>query len=328
MESERRLKIVYLESTSMGEDVSLEPLREFGDLTLYPVLDEAKTAERIADADIVLMNKTPMNEGTLKDASRLKLICEMATGYDNIDIPYCRKRGIAVVNAGHYSTGAVAQHTFALALSLLGKIGYYDDYVKSGAYSAQSKFTVYDQPIIELAGKTWGIAGMGEIGRTVAKIAEAFGAHVVTYSTSGRKSASRWPSLSFDEFLVQCDILSVHCPLTERTHHLFDEEAFAKMKRSAILINVARGKIVDQEALYRALIDEKISAAGLDVFEEEPMRADNPLGLIKDSRKLILTPHCAWASVEARTRDLTTTCENIRSFLSGGTQNRVDIIFT
>lgn len=327
------MKLVHLESSSTGSDVSLDCFRKFGEFVCYPVADFTKTIERIGDAEIVLINKTPMNASTLKRADNLKLICEMATGYDNVDIDYCRSRGIAVANAGHYSTTAVAQHTFGLALYLLEKLHFYDTFVKSGEYGRQRNFTCYQVPIQELCGRVWGVAGMGEIGRRVADIARAFGCTVITYSTSGKgagtdgvtDAGTPYRRVDFDTFLRESDVISLHCPLSESTHHLFDQNAFAKMKKQAVLINVARGPVVDQEALYQALVSERIAGAGLDVLEQEPVRETNPLLRIKDSGRLIITPHNAWASVEARTRDVRITYENIRSYLGGGTKNRVDL---
>lgn len=327
------MKLVHLESSSIGNDISLDRYREFGELICYPETDFTKTIERIGDAEIVLINKTPMNASTLKRADNLKLICEMATGYDNVDIDYCRSRGIAVANAGHYSTTAVAQHTFGLALYLLEKLHFYDTFVKSGEYGRQRNFTCYQVPIQELCGRVWGVAGMGEIGRRVADIARAFGCTVITYSTSGKgagtdgvtDAGTPYRRVDFDIFLREADIISVHCPLSEHTRHLFDDDAFARMKKRAILINVARGPVVDQKALYRALSEDRIAGAGLDVLEEEPMRENNPLRQITDSGKLIITPHNAWATVEARERDAQITYDNIKSFLSGGTLNRVDL---
>lgn len=317
------MKLVYLERNSVGTDVSMEMFREFGEVTDYPFADIADTARRIRDADIVLVNKTPMNEETLGEARHLKLICELATGYDNIDIEYCKTHGIAVVNSRNYSTSAVAQHTFLLALSLLGNVRFYDHYVRSGAYAAQNDFSCFSVPVVELSGKTWGIVGMGNIGRAVARIAEAFGCKVIFYSASGKSSCTDYPRVEFDELLAQSDVISLHCPLSERTMHLFDAEAFSKMKKSAVLINVARGSVVDQQALYEALRDDRIAGAGLDVLEAEPMRADNPLALLKDSGKLLITPHMAWASVEARKRDVQIAYDNIRAFLNGEELNRI-----
>ena len=318
------MKIVYLERNSIGLDISVDCFRQFGDVTEYPyAADAAGTAERIADADIVLVNKAPMNAETLGGAAHVKLICEMATGYDNIDIDYCRSRGIAVANARNYSTTAVAQHTFALALTLLGNIPFYDGYVRSGRYAAQKNFTIFTAPVNELDGKTWGIVGMGNIGRRVAKIAEAFGCRVIFYSASGKSRCTEYPRVEFDELLSLSDVISLHCPLSSRTRHLFDAAAFSGMKKTAVLINVARGGIVDQQALHDALLDGRIAGAGLDVLEAEPMRTDNPLYELRDRASLLITPHMAWASVEARQRDVDISCENIRAFLNGTELNRI-----
>ena len=314
------MKLVLLERESLGLDVSMEPFRAFGTLIEYPVADQEALADRIRDADIVLANKSKLTREVLEQAHRLRMIAELATGYDNIDIAYCKERGIAVANAGHYSTTAVVQHTFAMALFLLGKLRHYDDVVKSGAYASQNNFSIFDSPVIELAGKTWGIAGYGEIGRGVAQVARAFGCKVIAASTSGTYLEGR---VSLEELFRCSDILSLHCPLTDRTRHLIDAKALAMMKPGAILINVARGPVVDQEALYEALVEDRIAGAGLDVLEEEPMAKDNPLLKIQDSRKLIITPHMAWASVEARTRDVMISAENIRAFLAGEKRNRV-----
>ncbi len=319
------MNLVFLERESFGTDISIDAFSEFGEVTVYPVLDVEKIQERARDAEILMINKAPINAETMKYAKNLKLVCEMATGFDNVDVKWCRENGIAVVNAPDYSTTAVAQHTFALALSLMGKIVHYDETVKSGYYASQDQFTIFDQPISELSGKVWGIAGMGHIGQMVAKIAEAFGCRVISYSTSGNPNKELpYEQVSFEELLLESDIISLHCPLTDRTHHLFDEKAFGQMKNTAVLINVARGKVVDQQALADALEKGQIAAAGLDVLEEEPMTKENPLLSVKDSGKLIITPHMAWASVEARQRDVDITVENIRRFLKGERYHRVE----
>ncbi len=319
------MKLVFLERESFGTDISIEPFRRFGEVTAYPVLDLKAMPERVKDAEILFINKAPINGETMRYAKKLKLICEMATGFDNVDLTWCREHGVAVVNTPDYSTTAVAQHTFALVLALLGKTSHYDNTVKSGRYAAQDQFTIFDQPITELNGKTWGIAGMGHIGRTVARIAEAFGCRVISYSTSGKPhSEGSFGSVSFDEFLNQSDIISLHCPLTDRTYHLFDRDAFRKMKPSAVLINVARGKVVDQHALAEALNEHFIAAAGLDVLEEEPISAESPLLKLRDSSRILITPHMAWASVEARQRDADITYNNICEYLAGRRHNRVD----
>ena len=247
----------------------------------------------------------------------MKLICNFATGYDNVDIAYCKSRGIKVCNVVDYSTDMVAQHTFTLALALGEKLYHYDHYVKSGQYAAQSRFSNFDVPFTELAGKTWGIVGMGNIGRKVAQIATAFGCKVIFYSASGHSTCTDYPRVDFDTLLAESDYLSLHCPLTDRTRDLIDKTALEKMKKSAILINVARGAVVNNRDLYEALQAGEIQAAGLDVLEKEPIAKDNPLGQFMDSDRLIITPHLAWASVEARIRCVKGVYENIEAFMKG-----------
>jgi glycerate dehydrogenase len=283
-----------------------------------------KNREYIKDADVIIFNKAVMNEEMLKDAKNVKLLCVTATGYDNIDLDYARSRGIGVANVKAYSTPAVAQHTFALALYVLEKISYYDEYVKSGKYSAQSGFCNFDERYGELEGKTWGIIGMGNIGRKVAKIASAFGCNVIYYSTTGKNRVNGYEQVSFDDLLSRSDVLSIHCPLNDSTRGLIDITALKKMKSSAILVNVARGPIIIDEDLTKALEEGIIAGAGLDVLTKEPMPADNPLLRIQDSKKLIITPHMAWASVEARQRCADEVYLNIKAFLNGEQRNRVD----
>lgn len=319
------MNIVVLEQKSIGDDIDLTIYEDFGNLTCYANTLYEQIAERIHDADVIVVNKAPMNELTLKDAENVKLICLFATGYDNVDLSYCKKRGIGVANVVDYSTAAVAQHTFAMALYLLERLPFYDNYVKSGAYGAQDRFSNFDEPFVELEGKTWGIVGLGNIGKKAAKIAEGFGCHVIYYSVTGRNSSTEYERVEFDQLLERSDFLSVHCPLSDLTRNLIDYEAMKKMKKTAILLNVARGPVVNNHDLYRALTEEEIYAAGLDVLEKEPIGEDNPLGKIKDSRKLIITPHMAWASNEARTRLATEVYKNIEAFLRGESRNIVNM---
>ena len=243
------MKIVILERNSVGEDVSVDCLHELGELTVYPNTAAGEVESRVKEAEIVIANKSPLNEETLKHASSLRLICELATGYDNVDLEYCDRRGIRVVNVVDYSTAAVAQHTFALCFYVLEKLHHYDHYVKSGQYAAQDRFSNFDIPFTELDKKTWGIAGMGNIGRRVARIAEAFGCKVIFYSTSGSSTCTEYERVDFDTLLRTSDFLSLHCPLSDKTRNLIDLEALRKMKKSAILVNVARGPVVNDEAL-------------------------------------------------------------------------------
>lgn len=317
------MKIVILERNSVGEDVSVSFFEEFGEVIAYPNTTAEDVADRVGDADIVIINKAPINESTLKDAPNVRLICEFATGYDNIDLNYCKKRGIRVANVKNYSTASVAQHTVALALYLAESLKSYDMYVKDGAYGAQDKFCNFDYPFMELDGKVWGIIGMGNIGKSVAKIAEALGCRVIFHSVTGKSTCKEYEQVSFEELLKQSDILFLHCPLSDLTRHLIDREALSKMKKTAILVNVARGPVVNSRDLYEALEAGTIAAAGLDVLEKEPITAEDPLGKIKDSNKLIITPHMAWASREARTRLVEEVYKNIQAFLNGEERNIV-----
>lgn len=317
------MNIVVLEQNSIGLDIDLTIYEEFGNVTYYGNTVH-EVAERIKDADIVIANKARLNEESMKDAPNVKLICEFATGYDNVDLEYCKKRGIAVANVVDYSTPAVAQHTFAMALYLLERLPYYDNYVKCGTYASQDRFSNFDKPFLELEGKRWGIVGLGNIGKKTAKIAKAFGCEVVYYSVTGKNSNQEYKRVEFDELLETCDFISVHCPLSDLTKNLIDYSAMKKMKKTAILLNVARGPVVNNADLYRALMEGEIYAAGLDVLEKEPITDENPLSKIKDSEKLIITPHMAWASTESRTRLAIEVYENIKAFLNGEKRNIVN----
>lgn len=318
------MNIVVLEQNSIGLDIDLTIYKEFGNVTYYGNTVH-EVAERIKDADIVIANKARLNEESMKDAPNVKLICEFATGYDNVDLEYCKKRGIDVANVVDYSTPAVAQHTFAMALYLLERLPYYDNYVKCGTYASQDRFSNFDKPFLELEGKRWGIVGLGNIGKKTAKIAKAFGCEVVYYSVTGKNSNQEYKRVEFDELLETCDFISVHCPLSDLTKNLIDYSAMKKMKKTAILLNVARGPVVNNADLYRALMEGEIYAAGLDVLEKEPITDENPLSKIKDSEKLIITPHMAWASTESRTRLAIEVYENIKAFLNGEKRNIVNL---
>ena len=317
------MKIVILERNSVGTDVSVDSISEYGETTVYRNTTAEDVAERIKDAQIIVANKVPLNESTLKDAKDVKLICEFATGYDNVDLNYCKSRGIKVANVVNYSTDAVAQHTFAMCLYILEKLRHYDEYVKSGEYAAQDRFSNFDLPYTELAGKTWGIIGMGNIGKKVAEIAKAFGCRVIFYSVTGRSSCTEYERVAFDTLSKESDFLSLHCPFSDITRNLINLDALKKMKKTAILLNVARGPVVNDEDLYTALTENYILGAGLDVTGTEPMKDSNPLSRIKDSNRLIITPHMAWASIEARTRCVSETCKNIEAFLKGEDRNVV-----
>ncbi len=319
------MKIVALERNSAGTDISMDCFQDFGEVTYYGntvTVEEVK--ERVKETDIIIANKAPLNEQTLKDAPNVKLICELATGFDNVDLGYCKSRGIKVCNVRDYSTGMVAQHTLTLALALSQKLFHYDEYVKSGAYSAQDRFSNFDLPFYELEGKTWGIVGMGNIGKRVAKLATAFGCKVIFHSITGQSTCTDYSQVDKQTILRESDFLSLHCPLSDLSRNFIDKQALEQMKPTAILINVARGKVVNNGDLYEALVKGQIQAAGLDVVEEEPLELTNPLSRLKDSNQLIITPHLAWASVEARTRCVEGVYQNIEAFLRGEDRNVVN----
>lgn len=315
------MNLVILERNSVGTDIDVSCFEKLGRVTVYENTVERQVAERIQDADVVIGNKAPLNESTLQGAKNLKLITLFSTGYDCVDIAYCAAHGIKVANVKDYCTDAVSQHTFAMLFYLLEHLRHYDEYVKSGAYGAQERFSNFDLPFVELTGKTWGIVGMGNIGSRVAGIAKAFGCRVIFYSASGKSTCTTYEQVDKDTLLAQSDFLSLHCPLSERTRNLIDKDALRKMKRTAILLNVARGAVINNADLYWALQNEEIAAAGLDVLEKEPIASDNLLGRIKDSNRLLITPHMAWASCEARERIVQEVFLNIEAYLRGEERN-------
>lgn len=317
------MKISILERDSLGIDVDLSAIETLGDITVYAATTTENAVEHIGDAEIIIANKLPLNEQTLKDAKNLKLIAQTATGTNNVDFSYTNAMGIKVANVPSYSTDSVAQHTFALLLYLVGKLRFFDDYVKNGDYSRSNCFSCLEMIFPELSGKTWGIIGMGAIGQKVAQIASVFGCKVICYSASGRKYDLPYEQVDFKTLLTTSDIVSVHAPLNEYTRGLMDYEAFSQMKESAYFINVGRGPIVVEEDLARALEEGQIRAAGLDVLCTEPLPLESPLLKIQDSSRLIITPHVAWATSEARQRCVDVVAENIRAYLRGEEKNLV-----
>lgn len=310
------MKIVFLDAKSIGEDIDLSGYDRLGEVVKYPYSTPEEARERTRDADVIILNKTEINEQSIGEADKLKLVCVTATGTNNLDKAYLAERGIEWRNVAGYSTESVAQHTFAMLFYLMEKLRYYDDYVKNENYVNDSMFTHFDHKFNELSGKTWGIIGLGNIGRRVADIAKCFGCKVIYFSTSGKNNQEGYNRVGFDELLEQSDILSVHAPLTDNTLGLMNREAFAKMKPSAIFLNLGRGPIVNEADLTDALNTGMIAAAGLDVLSQEPMSEDNPLRSIKDSERLIITPHIAWASIEARTRLMEIILGQIKEFFN------------
>ena len=308
------MKIVFLDAKSIGEDIDLSGFDKLGEVVKYHFSTPAEAAKRTQDADVVIINKVPINEQTIGGAQNLKLVCVTATGTNNLDKDYLAKRNIAWRNVAGYSTESVTQHTFAMLFFLLEKLSYYDAYVKNENYANDTLFTHFEERFCEISGKTWGIIGLGNIGRRVADIAKAFGVHVIYYSTSGKNIQEGYERVSLDTLLATSDIVSVHAPLTPETEGLMDAASFAKMKPTAIFLNVGRGAIVVEQDLADALNNNQIAAAGLDVLCEEPMSASSPFLHMKDSKRLLITPHIAWASIEARTRLMNTILGQIKEY--------------
>ncbi len=310
------MKIVFLDAKTIGDDIDLSPFYKLGEVTLYPFSTPDEMPDRVKDADVLILNKTPVNEKTIYTAKNLKLICVTATGTNILDKDYLARRNIAWRNVSGYSTESVAQHTFAMLFYLLENLPYYDNYVKSEQYANDVLFTHFNSRFHELCSMNWGIIGLGAIGRRVANLATFFGANVVYYSASNAAPQEGYHQVDFDTLLSTSDIISVHAPLNEYTEKLMDENAFKKMQSHAIFLNLGRGPIIDESALVTALNEKWIAAAGLDVLEEEPMSASSPLIHFKDSSRLLITPHIAWASIEARTRLMKTIEKQIISFFS------------
>lgn len=293
-------------------DTSLAMIEELGELTCYATSTAEEALERVKDAEVIIINKVKVTRELIDAAPNLHLICEAATGVNNIDLDAAAEKGIPVRNVAGYSTDAVVQETFMHLLSLAGNAPYFDETVKSGAYSASPIFTDVTKPFVELAGKTMGIIGMGNIGTKVAQIAEAFGMKVVYFSTSGTSHCDKYPSLSIEDLMSESDVISIHAPLNERTNGLIGANELAYMKKSAFILNMGRGGIVDEAALADAISAERIAGAALDVFCTEPLPADSPLLHTAHPERLRFTPHTAWASVEARRRLADGIAENIK----------------
>lgn len=315
------MKIVIMDGHALNPgDLSWDFLKKFGTVTYYDrTIGQALTIERIGDADIILLNKTPITNSILAACSNLKLICILATGYNVVDCGAAARRGIPVCNVPGYGTDSVAQFTFALLLELCCHVGLHSQSVHAGEWTASPDFCYWKTPQMELAGKTIGIIGYGSIGRAVGKIAEALGMRVLAYSRTRRGEANY---VDLHTLLAQSDVVSLHCPLFPETKHIINADALSQMKDGAILLNTARGPLIDETAVADALCSGKLRGAGMDVVESEPIPADSPL---LSAPNCIITPHMAWAPIEARQRILDITAENIRGFLAGRPTNVVNI---
>lgn len=315
------MKIVILDAATLGDDLDFSLYERFGNTEVYSTTSQAELEGRIADADVIIVNKIKLNSSNLPAAKNLKLICVTATGFDNIDLEYCRNSKIGVCNVRGYSTNSVAQLTVSMALSLLMNLSGFDRYVKNGSYT-KSGVQNYLKPVFhEIAGMTWGIVGMGNIGKKVAEAAKALGAEVIAYSRTRKQDCEY---VSIDELCESADIISIHTPLNDGTRNLINKERIAKMKKNAFVINVARGAVADERALADAVKNGDIGGIGVDVYSVEPMTEDSPYNAILGLDNVIVTPHMAWGAYEARVRCMEEIAENIDAFLKGEIRNRVD----
>ncbi len=310
------MKIVLLDKDTLGNDVSLEGFKEFGELTTYAKTSPEQVLQRVEGANIIITNKVVIGKDVIDKAKNLQLICIAATGMNNVDLEYAKQKNIHVKNVAGYSTQSVAQYTIMQGLNLLARSGYYDKYVKSGQWAKSDIFTNLDKPFYDIEGKKWGIVGFGAIGQKVAKLASAFDAKVCYHSTSGKNTKQDYPHVSLDELLRTCDIVSIHAPLNEKTNNMLAVNELAKLKQDAILINVARGGIVNEKDLVEAVNNEKIYAC-VDVLTKEPMQKDSPYLHVEKKERILFSPHIAWASVEARERLVEGIIKNIKEFMDG-----------
>lgn len=317
------MKIVVLDRVTVGGDISLEPIEKLGKTVVYDNIKDCDIADALRDADVCVMNKKVLGEHNLADCKNLKLICLFATGFNNVDIEYCKRRNIKVRNVPSYCTMSVCQHTFALALSLLESIEYYDAFVKDGSYTRSKTANHLGRPFCEIAGMTWGIIGMGNIGRRVALAAESFGAKVQYTSISGAVREEQFERVDRDTLFKTSDIISIHAPLNDKTSELINSTTLKMMKNTAIVINTGRGGIVNSADLVQAVDNEVIKGAAIDVYPMEPPDENDPFMHVKHPERFIFTPHIAWSSVEARKRCVERTAENISAFMDNKGVNDV-----
>ncbi len=319
------MKIVLLDTDTLGFDLDYSLFETFGEVMEYSHTCQEDVIKRSCEAEVLISNKITYTRDMLEQLPKLKLICLTSTGVNTVDLKAAHDCGICVSNIRGYSTNSVVQLTFAMLFSLLMPLEEYNQYVKKGEYIEDTQFKHFCMTWNELDGKTFGIVGLGQIGQNVAKVAKAFGCHVIYYSTSGKNNHSDFERVGFEQMLSQSDIISIHAPLNEQTKSLFDRKAFQRMKPTAILLNLGRGPIVDENDLVEALNEDWIKGAGLDVLEVEPMKKNHPIQQLKNQRKVFITPHVGWASVEARNRMVKEVYQNINEFLQGKPRNQVNV---
>lgn len=318
------MKIVFTDIKTLGFEMNTTALEKLGQVEIYDNLSNEALSTVIADAEVIITNQNCLNSQNLEQAKKLRLICQAGTGYDNIDIKYCKGRNIAVTNVPAYASVSVAQHTFAMLFYLLSHSRYYDDYVKTGLYEKNNMNLHCENDFFELEGKTWGVIGLGDIGSRVAQYAEGFNCNVIYYSITGRQKQRAYKKVSLETLLETSDIVSIHASLSQYTYHLIGIDELKLMKQNAILLNLGRGGIVNEADLAEALNNKTIAAAGLDVLEEEPLDMHSSLKKVKDKNRIYITPHIAYGSIEARERLMNIICHNIQSFMDGESINRVD----
>jgi glycerate dehydrogenase len=308
------MNIVILDTKTLGEDLDLRVFEKFGEVSIYQTTQADETLGRIKDAEIIITNKVVIDSKMIEACPSLKLICIAATGMNNVDLDAAKTKSIVVKNVAGYSTQSVVQHTFAMALYLIEKMAYYDHIVKSGEWTRSKLFTDTSKPFFEISGKKWGIIGLGNIGKEVAQIATSFGANVCYYSTSGENYGQKYPHVALEEMMQECDIISIHCPLNEKTENLINASNLGMLKKGAVVLNLGRGSIINEADLASEL-DKREIYAGLDVLTPEPIANNNPLMKIKNQEQLLITPHIAWTSIEARKKLLEGIVENIKIFM-------------
>ncbi len=314
------MNISILDIATLGDDLHFDAIARLGEVTVYDITRQEDVIGRIRDAEVLILNKVKLNKDNLPYAKKLKLICITATGFDNVDLDYCKEHGIAVCNVAGYSTDSVVQLTVAMAFSLASHLGSFDSYVKSGAYTDSGVFNCVKPVFRELSALTWGIVGLGNIGTKVAEIAKTMGCRVLAYK---RTPVEIFPCVDMGTLCRESDIISIHTPLSEETYHLVDEGRLSLMKDGAILINVARGAVVDEAAVCKAVMDGKLGGLGVDVYSKEPLQKDSPYQEILNQENVIFTPHMAWGAIDARQRCIDEVAKNIESFVGGGNRSRL-----
>ncbi len=309
--------IIFLDASTLGDVDNISLISDMGNYTEFDVTPPKLRLERSSDADILITNKVLIDEELMDACPRLKLVCIAATGMNNVDLEYAKKKGIEVKNVAGYSTESVVQCTFSMLLYLLHHSSYYDEYVRSGEYIKSPVFTHQGPEFRELKNKVFGIVGMGTIGKRVAEIAKAFGSRVIYHSTSGSNLNTGYEHVSLKKLMEISDVVSIHCPLNDRTNDLIGEEELGLMKSNAIVLNMGRGGIINEKALAEAIDKEIISGAAIDVLTVEPVQKDNPLMQVQKKDRLFITPHIAWASIESRRLLVEKLAQNIRDFVAG-----------